>query len=234
MTAKELKDRLYARHFASAAQMPGPWTVIEEWRGIDVVAFSAWHSAQRYARVGYEVKVSRGDMRSELLNPGKRQRNVEWCNEFYFAVPAEMLTAEELAYQEPGWTGGDWRGERCSGFGGVQCHRASRRRTTHVVRVPIPTSDSWGERWTTIRCPTCGGKGMTTPCRVELEAPTLWVPRDVGLVVADGRGTRLIRKSPQRADVPTLTANELGMLVRWVSMRPDPRHHPQRLEAIAV
>jgi hypothetical protein len=224
MTARELKRRLYARHFAAARQMPGPWTVIEEYRCIDVLAFSAWSSARRYARVGYEVKVSRADLRRELLRPDKRQANVEWCNEFYFAVPAGLLRPEELAFDEPIWQPEDWVGERCP----RGCAPNGRRKTTRL-RVPIPrtTRSQWDGWWDYVNCPTCNGKGTVAPSRVERETPALWCPRDVGLILVDERGTRVHRKSPRRREVPALTPEELGPLVRWVSMRPDPRHHPE-------
>lgn len=230
MTAREVKHRLYARHFASGAQMPGPWTCIEEWRNIDLLAFSAWASQGKYARVGYEVKVSRSDLRSELLNPYKRAANVAWCNEFYLAVPKGLLTDDELAFDEPEWTPEDWQGERCPGFAGIRCAPLWRRRRhtkSHYVRVPTPTTNRW-DTHTSVVCPTCGGRGTTTASRVERDAPTLWVPRDVGLVVVDGRGSRLVRKSPRRTEVPALSVGELGQLVRWISMRPDPRHAARR------
>lgn len=243
LDARAVKNALYARHPGSGGQMPGPWTVLEEWRNIDLVAFSAWSSASKYARVGYEVKVSRNDMRSELLNPHKRRHNVEWCNEFYFAAPAGLLTPYEETWVEPDWSDEDWQGERCAGYLGEACRPNGRGRKTHTVEVPRPyaprTNDegvprsryAYLSRWDLherITCPTCGGKGVVTPSRVEQEAPTLWVPRDVGLVVVNGRGTKVVKRSPRRAEVPTLDPSELGQLVRWISMRPDPRHAPRR------
>lgn len=233
MNARDVKNKLYPRHPGSGDQMPDPWTIIEEWRGIDLLAISAWSSADNYARVGYEVKVSRADMRSELLNPAKRGRNVEWCNEFYFAVPAGLLTDDELAFDEPEWDEADWHGERCDGLYGQRCYPLRARRKTHYVRVPIPSTD-W-PRHDHVPCPTCGGKGVLAKSRVEREAPTLWVPRDVGLIVVDGRGSRVVKPSPRRKQVPTLSAGELGQFVRWISMRPDPRHAVDRsLRSVAA
>jgi len=226
MDARAVKDRLYSRHPGSAEQMPGPWTVIEEFRYIDLLAFSAWSSQGNYARIGYEVKVSRSDLRAELLNPNKRGQNVEWCNEFYLAVPKGLLTADELAYDEPEWADEDWRGERCPGFAGQAC-AAKWRQRTHKVYLVKPSTSKWDSH-EYVTCPTCGGKGTLTKSRVETEAPTCWIPRDVGLVVVDGRGTRVVRKSPRRKEVPALSVSELGSLVRWVSMRPDPRHSAKR------
>lgn len=206
--------------------MPGAWTVLEEWRCIDVLAFSAWSSASGFARVGYEVKVSRSDLRTELLNPYKRGRNVEWCNEFYFAVPAGLLRSDEIEWDEPEWADGDFHGEPCPGALGQGCAPLWRRKK-HMIRVQQPTTDQYASR-EYVTCPTCNGKGVIAASRVEREAPTCWVPRDVGLVVVNGRGTRVIKKSPRRKEVPTLSPSELGQMVRWISMRPDPRHAAKR------
>lgn len=223
MNARQVKHALYARHHASGEQMPGAWTVIEEWRNIDLLAFSAWSSANNYARIGYEVKVSRADMRAELLNPGKRARNVAWCNAFYFAVPEGLLTEDEIGFTEPAWTLFDFTGERCPGFAGRACAPRFGRKK-HVVWVAKPTVSPWTEHEYVV-CPTCDGKGRVSEPRVLVEAPTLWVPRDVGLVTVNGRGTRLVKKAPHRKEVPALSPRELGQLIRWVSMRPDPRHY---------
>lgn len=67
---------------------------------------------------------------------------------------------------------------------------------------------------------------------MEQDAPTLWIPADVGLVEVDGRGTRLVKKSPRRKHVPAMNEGELGQFVRWVSMRPDPRHEARRAQRV--
>jgi hypothetical protein len=224
VNAEEIKAALYSRHPGHGGKFPGPWTVTEEYRGIDLLAVSAWASAGSYARVGYEVKVSRSDMRGELLRPGKRYLNVQWCNEFYFAVPSGLYRPEELEFEEPEWGPGDFHGPRCPGFAGVQCMPWGRGRKTHRVRVARPTTSRY-DLTQVVTCPTCGGKGSTGPSRVEEEAPTLWVPRDVGLVVvSEGGGSRCLKRALRRKEVPAPGAAELGQLVRWVSMRPDPRH----------
>lgn len=238
MTAADVKRALNARHPGHAGQMPGPWTCIEELRGIDLLAFSAWSSAGKYARVGYEVKVSRADYRRELLRPHKRATNVAWCNEFYFAVPAGLLTADEIAFEEPEWSEGDFRRERCPNYDNW---RGYSRRARCVEYVPVPVvgraggfrDGGFGRGWERIPCRTCGGKGTVELSRVEREGPTLWVPRDVGLVVVNGRGTSVVKRSPRRKDVPSMGPRELGQTVRWISMRPDPRHHAQLKLAVA-
>jgi hypothetical protein len=239
MDARAVKSRLYSRHPGSSEQMPGPWTVIEEFRCIDLLAFSAWSSAQQFARVGYEVKISRSDLRRELLKPHKRTCNVEWCNEFYFAVPAGLLTPEEIAYEQPEWEPEDFNRTPCrySHRGADSpawnddlgpCNKG--KRETLLIG-PLRKWDHHYRPRVHVQCDGCGGKGYAERSRVEQEAPTLWIPPDVGLVIVDGRGTRVVKKAPRRREVPMLSAGELGQLVRFVSMRPDARHHPINVPA---
>jgi hypothetical protein len=106
-TATDVKAKLRGRHPATQTmgfrQVPGAWTCIEEWAGIDLLAFcvhaspaSGCASRTRYPRVGYEVKVSRSDYRAEIGNPYKRSTARAMCHEFYFAVPAGLLKPEEI------------------------------------------------------------------------------------------------------------------------------------------
>lgn len=230
MNAAEVKNALYARHPGHAGQMPGAWTCVEEWRGIDFLAFSAWSSQSSYGRIGYEVKISRSDLRAELLNPNKRTDNVMWCNEFYLAVPRGLLTPDEIAYEEPAWNDKAFLRESCP-------NKKYRQRPCQET-VPVPTLTSYpsqyGGGFEQITCRVCGGKGYTAKSQVEKEAPTCWVPADLGLIVVDGRGTKLVRKSPRRKEVPMLRPREVGQLVRWISIRPDPRHHPQKVAQAEV
>ena len=101
-TAAEVKDKLRKRHPATqvmgARTVPGPWTCIEEWMGIDLLALCATKASRvPYGVVGYEVKVSRADYRSELRKPEKREEARAMCHEFYFAVPRGLLRDDELA-----------------------------------------------------------------------------------------------------------------------------------------
>jgi len=102
ISAKEMREALRKRHPATqpmgARRIPGPWTCVEEWARIDLLALCATRSGGRvpYARVGYEVKVSRSDYRSELREPNKRAFAVGACHEFYFAVPSGLLRDDEL------------------------------------------------------------------------------------------------------------------------------------------
>lgn len=235
MTAAEVKDALRGRHPGDDGYGgPGAWTCIEEFNNIDLLAFSAWGSQGGYARIGYEVKVSRSDMRQELLKPSKRSRNVEWCNEFYFAVPKGLLKPEELAFEEPEvepeafvrercpeaapshWMPGGRRREEGPG----PCHSGKRE---HLLIGPL-AEHAFYRPHREYPCQTCGGKGYMAKSLVEREWPTLWVPRDVGLIEVDGNGARCVKKAPKRKEVAALRPMDLGQLVRWVSFRPDPRH----------
>ncbi len=268
LTAEDVKDALRGRHPTdnNNGGIVGQWTCIEEWRNIDLLALNAWRKGDV---IGYEVKVSRSDMRHELLRPAKRVLAVAMTTEFYFAVPAGLLTPDEIAFEEPEWEEGDFQRVDCPGvpeFGGARSARATRQRWgggcyrdhygenkgCHCVCAPIPEVfeiPSWdrpreGEdeaahaiRSVTERfryrdnehrvpCWNCGGKGYLEKSRVEREAPTLWVPRDVGLVVVHRNGTRVVKASPKRKD-PKPIANSrraINDLVRWVSHRPDQRH----------
>lgn len=232
MNAVEVKDALRRRHPARDGFAPGPWTVIEEWMGIDVLAISAWASVGRFSRVGYEVKVSRSDFRRELLRPHKRVQQVGWCNEFYLAAPSGLLKADELTYEEPEWEPGDFERVPCPARLNRSRDSCWRGKVQQPFIGPLGAWQRHDGRWVEnyrghedVPCQECGGKGYLELSRVEREAPMLWVPRDVGLVLVSGRGTTVVKPSPRRKTVEPLTASQLGKMLRWVSMRPDPRHH---------
>lgn len=254
MTAREVKDALRLRHPASDGfGGAGQWTCIEEWHNIDLLAFNAWASGgPRYGRVGYEVKVSRSDYRRELLNPGKRAGAVAFCHEFYFAVPLGLLTDAEVAWEAPGWLDAaapPFDRPKCPGAFGAWCTAG---RVT-FGRGPLRSrfgNDRWygapdwveqnarraaerearGDRGPySGECPTCRGTGYLVECPAVLAgAPKLWVPADVGLiVVAPGVPARIAKRAPRRTDASlerALTDHGFAELVRWVSVRPDPRH----------
>lgn len=269
LTADVVKQALRRHHPGDdQGSMVGQWTCIEEWRGIDLLALNAWQKADV---IGYEVKISRSDLRRELLKPHKRADALARTTEFYLAVPDGLLMPEEIAYEEPEWAPEDFDRETCAGvepFGpeykrerwgyygpithpyGGRCHR-SRSRRANVVTVPMPVVETMPD-WLTQRddetpesfrgralqhfaiaagdhrvpCWTCGGKGYTAKSRVEREAPTCWVPADVGLVTISARGVRVVKRSPKRKDPKPIavTRQQINDLVRWVSHRPDPRH----------
>jgi hypothetical protein len=111
--AEDIKNAL-RKHYPAERQgrFAGRWTTLTEWCGIDLLALDAWRSA---AVIGYEVKVSRSDMRSELLNPAKRWEAVSRCTRFYFAVPEGLLKPEELEFKEPDWSFDDFERKPCPG-----------------------------------------------------------------------------------------------------------------------
>ncbi|MEH3055577.1 MAG: hypothetical protein PGN13_16490 [Patulibacter minatonensis] len=251
MTAVEVKDALRKRHPAYSQGVIGEWTTLEEWRNIDLLAVSAWVKAEN---VGYEVKVSRSDYRSELLEPSKRALAVAGCHRFWFAVPAGLLKPEEIAWDEPSWEPGDFERERCPGipefggyyrerigllgtYGGLCNPKSWRHKSGFTVEVPKPfAGEDYYRSWDgkeRIPCPTCKGKGYVAKSRVEREAPTLWVPRDVGLIEVTARGCRVAKPAPLRKPEAPLVSQATAKLVRWVSVRPDPRHAGARLSGAA-
>ena len=227
MTAREVKDALRLRHPATdPLGGPGQWTTVEEWHSIDLLAFNAWASqGPRYGRVGYEVKVSRGDYRRELLRPGKRAGAVAFCHEFYFAVPKGLLKPEEVEFSPPAEFA-EWSAyvrERCPGYFGARCIPGGRKRSAVAhVRFGIRRRYGWANGYDVV-CPTCSGKGFILPSLVERFAPTLWVPADVGLVEVSEGGCRVAKKAPRR-EAKELQPSDISGLVRHVSFRPDPRH----------
>lgn len=238
MTAADVKDALRRRYpatqYMGSRIVPGGWTVIEEYRGIDVLAFSAHASPQprvgaRYPRVGHEVKVSRSDLRRELLNPQKRARSVAWCNAFFFVVPAGLLSKDELAYIEPQWGPADFAREPCP-LAWSDFRRPCRKGRRAVRRIgPLSEFESRFHSDThpplvEVACESCEGRGYLDRSRVEREAPTCWVPTDVGLIEVSGGRCRIVRRAPVRHEVPAVEGPTLCELVRWVSARPDPRH----------
>lgn len=62
---------------------------------IDAFAMHCFPS-KGFIRVGYEVKVSRGDFLNELKNPDKRIATEMFTNVWYFAAPVGMIKPEEL------------------------------------------------------------------------------------------------------------------------------------------
>lgn len=172
-TAGEVKEKLRGRHPATqtmgVARVPGAWTCIEEWCGIDLLALCAHSNGGvrgcRYPRIGYEVKVSRADYRTELRKPHKRAAAVVMCHQFYFATPNGLLHSEEL-------------------LGGRQTELGADGRNLHV-------------------------------------------PDDVGLVVVDGRGCRIVKEAPVTPEPEDIVGGYMAGIshfARWVSARPDPRH----------
>jgi hypothetical protein len=165
VNAQEVKEGLRRRHPGNTAgSMPGQWTCIEEWLAIDLLALNAWRKADV---IGYEVKVSRSDLRRELLRPHKRAVALERTSEFYLAVPEGLLTKEEIAYEEPEWKAVDFDRQPCPGvprFGAPPAHRRhwdpdykpfggpcstgiTKTVRGHIVRVPLPPEIYVAPEW---------------------------------------------------------------------------------------
>lgn len=91
MTADEIIRALRPAH----PDLQGKWACYAEFQRIDFFAMACWPSL-KFERVGYEIKVSRADFRTEMRKPGKRLNALALCNRFYFAVPAGMVTPAEV------------------------------------------------------------------------------------------------------------------------------------------
>lgn len=93
MTARDVLTALRRHH----ARMQTPWVVLREAFGIDALAISQSGSRDpKYRRVSYEIKVSRSDYRRELARwPQKAAVALRLGHQFYFAIPAGMLTPGE-------------------------------------------------------------------------------------------------------------------------------------------
>jgi hypothetical protein len=206
VNAAEVKDALRRRHPAvDQLGGPGPWTCVEEWMNIDLLAVSAWALVRpfpRYARVGYEVKVSRGDYKRELARPAKRAAAVAFCHQFYFAVPYGLLDPREEEWAEPAGFAAEpepFARPRCLGFGGWSCldGRLSypRYRFSQDVFGSAAAADRAKIRRAGGTCPVCLGAGSIVESPAVLAgAPKLWIPADVGLVAVreSGGGTASI------------------------------------------
>lgn len=62
---------------------------------MDLWAIATWPAAH-FERVAIEIKVSRGDYRSEVARPQKRAAAMLLSNRFYFAVPHGLVRVEEV------------------------------------------------------------------------------------------------------------------------------------------
>jgi hypothetical protein len=101
-------------------------------------------------RVCYEVKTSRADYLGELKRPLKRRVGMRYSNEFYFVVPAGMLSIAEVPPEcgliEVGTaTLEEWRVliKRHAGFFAFDPSRGE----YCMVTVPAPWRDTPGPTW---------------------------------------------------------------------------------------
>lgn len=67
---------------------------------IDVFAMDCYESGN-YERRAYEIKVSRGDLFSELRDPSKRAPWLELVTGFYFVIPKGLATTTEITELAP-------------------------------------------------------------------------------------------------------------------------------------
>jgi hypothetical protein len=225
MDAREVKDALARRYPARSTSngfpMAGPYVVAEELFNIDVLAFGVT-SGDAGKWIGHEVKVSRSDYRSEVLNPHKRLSAVTECDRFYMATPKGLLTDEEKAFDEPDWAPEDFHRTPCPNH--CRKDRGEKRRMRWLT-------DEEQERlglqsFSRVECEACEQKGYVEKSRVEREAPTLWIPKDVGLIEVWSNGSRIVREPAFRMTwkPPAVDRRRIAAMLRWVSLRPDPRH----------
>jgi hypothetical protein len=265
LDCEDVAAALYRHHPAYSGPTGKPWVVLREWMGIDLLALECWRQARV---IGYEIKVSRSDMRAELLDPTKRMEAVSRCTQFYIAVPAGLLTADEIEFVEPDWSLADFEPPICTnpecrarhylnGRGWMKRRakpRGPRLRGTDLEGVTVhlgsgresgrgPDGSSYSIRYErTACCAVCRGYGRVGRSRVEEEAPTLWVPKDVGLVEVSGQGVVEVRRAPVRKMPKTviggaadqdehrnrLVRHGIAQIVRHASAYQDPRHRGHR------
>ena len=95
---RKIVELLRRRHslpeWASFAEL-GNGTGMQFNRSMDFFALNCYPS-KRFLKVGYEIKVSRGDFANELANPLKRDWMLEVCDECYFAAPAGLIKSDEV------------------------------------------------------------------------------------------------------------------------------------------
>lgn len=65
-------------------------------RRLDGLAVNRFWSKQRYERMAFEIKRSRGDFLAELKNPRKRQDGGATADRFWFVTPAGLVEASEV------------------------------------------------------------------------------------------------------------------------------------------
>ena len=132
--AIEMRRALSERHDPArgwAFIMEAPLDIGGRPHHIDALAIN-YYASGHYARIGYEIKVSRGDFLSELRRPQKTARSATFCSAFYFVCPAGMLKPDEVP--DP--------------YGLIivrpQDGRNGRTRILKRSRLPSPAAPTWG------------------------------------------------------------------------------------------
>ena len=65
-------------------------------RTMDLFAISCGEQGGNGYRVGYEIKVSKSDFRSELKKPEKYLETMRYCDEFYYVAPEGVIDPHQL------------------------------------------------------------------------------------------------------------------------------------------
>lgn len=60
------------------------------------------YPSKDYLKIGFEVKVSRGDFLNEMKHPSKRKQAMGLSNQFYFIAPKGLLKEHEIP-EDCGW-----------------------------------------------------------------------------------------------------------------------------------
>jgi hypothetical protein len=107
---RESCDANYVREVISKTFSPSQWLVLDQFpleagmrsRGtprIDILAIKIGNGGgygMPLTREAFEIKVNRRDFLSEIKNPEKRQRAFAVCDCYWFAVPEELVTEDEI------------------------------------------------------------------------------------------------------------------------------------------
>lgn len=64
-------------------------------RHADALAMNMYPS-RGLSIIGFEIKVSRGDLKRELINPDKAEEIAQFCDEWYLVVPKGLIKEEDL------------------------------------------------------------------------------------------------------------------------------------------
>ena len=64
-------------------------------RHADALAMNMYPS-RGLAILGFEIKVSRGDLKRELINPDKAEEIAKFCNEWWLVVPEGLIKEDDL------------------------------------------------------------------------------------------------------------------------------------------
>jgi hypothetical protein len=99
MTAADIEKLIIAKHPKEA------WAVLPQVRNgtgfarnprtADVLAMSLWPSRGIFLH-GFEIKVSKNDWKTELLNPAKAEAIAQYCGYWWIAAPADVVNVFEL------------------------------------------------------------------------------------------------------------------------------------------